>query len=379
MKIIPYGSQSINLKDIKNVSRVLRNDRITTGAEVLKFENNLKNYFNCRYVLTCNSGTSALYLALASIKIKIGDVIIMPSINFIASYNMAKKFGAKIFLADVDSITGQMTPQNIIDCCRKFNLKKVKAVIAMYHSGYPNNAENFIKIKKKLKCLIIEDACHAFGAEYVVNKKKYKIGSCKHADISTFSLHPLKTITTGEGGIFTTNNKNFLEIAKNIRSHGIVRNKTKHWKYDVIDNGFNFRLNDFQCALGNSQLKRVKKFLDERKLISDFYDKKLKVLNSKLTFIEKKKNYKSSNHLYLIKLKNPNLKNRERFIKYMSKNKIIAQYHYIPIYKFKCFKDKSLKKNSEIFYRSALSLPIFVGLKKKELVHIIKHIKKFFN
>ena len=303
----------------------------------------------------------------------------MPSINFIASYNMAKKFGAKIFLADVDSITGQMTPQNIIDCCRKFNLKKVKAVIAMYHSGYPNNAENFIKIKKKLKCLIIEDACHAFGAEYVVNKKKYKIGSCKHADISTFSLHPLKTITTGEGGIFTTNNKNFLEIAKNIRSHGIVRNKTKHWKYDVIDNGFNFRLNDFQCALGNSQLKRVKKFLDERKLISDFYDKKLKVLNNKLTFIEKKKNYKSSNHLYLIKLKNPNLKNRERFIKYMSKNKIIAQYHYIPIYKFKCFKDKYLKKNSEIFYRSALSLPIFVGLKKKELVHIIKHINKFFN
>lgn len=379
MKIIPYGSQSIDLKDIKNVSRVLRSNRITTGKEVLKFENNLKKYFNCKYVLTCNSGTSAIYLALASIEIKVGDVIIMPSINFVASYNMAKKFGAKIFLADVDSNTGQMSPQNIIDCYKRFNLKKVKAVIVMYHGGYPDNAENFFKIKKKLKCLIIEDACHALGAEYVVNKKKYKIGSCKHADISTFSLHPLKTITTGEGGIFTTSNKKFLAIAKNLRSHGIERNKKKHWVYNVINNGFNFRLNDFQCALGNSQLQRVKKFLDERKIISDFYNKKLKVLKNKLTFIKKDKKYISSNHLYLIKIKNSNLKNKEKFIKYMLKNKIIVQYHYIPIYKFKCFNDKSIKKNSEIFYRSALSLPIFAGLKKKELIHIIKHINKFFN
>lgn len=379
MKIIPYGGQNINLKDIQSVSRVLRSDKITTGREVLKFENNLKNYFNCKYVLTCNSGTSALYLAFASIEVKVGDVIIMPSINFVASYNIAKKFGAKIFLADVDSITGQMTPQNVIDCCSKFNLKKVKAVITMYHGGYPDNAENFIKIKSFFKCIIIEDACHALGAEYTLNKKIFKIGSCKHADISTFSLHPLKTITTGEGGIFTTNYKSFAEIAKNIRSHGIIRERSKHWKYNVVDNGFNFRLNDFQCALGNSQLKRVKKFLDKRKYISDFYDQKLKLLNNKLTIIEKKNNYKSSNHLYLIHLKNPNLKIKEKFIKYMLKNKIIIQYHYIPIYKFKCFKDKCLKINSENFYKGTLSLPIFVDLKKKELIRIIKHIYKFFN
>ena len=131
----------------------------------------------------------------------------MPSINFIASYNISALLGAKIYLADVDRQTGQMTPKNIIECCKNYKIKKVKIIITMYNGGNPQNADLFYKLKKKFGCLIIEDACHALGSEYQVEKKFFKIGSCKQADISTFSLHPLKTITTGEGGIVTTNSK----------------------------------------------------------------------------------------------------------------------------------------------------------------------------
>ena len=133
----------------------------------------------------------------------------MPAINFIAVYNMAKLMNAKIFLADVDSLTGQMTPKTLLKCIKNNKLKKIKAIVTMYLGGYPENVIEFYKIKKRFNCYLIEDACHAFGARYFYNKKYLPVGCCKHADISTFSLHPVKSITTGEGGIITTNNKSF--------------------------------------------------------------------------------------------------------------------------------------------------------------------------
>ena len=204
MSFIPYGRQSISKSDLAEVSKALKNDKITTGKIVVQFEKKLKKYLNCKYVTTCNSGTSALFLALLSIEIKKDDVIIMPSINFIASYNVAKHLNAKVYLADVNKHTGQITPKSIQDICKKFKIKKIKAIIVMYNGGSPLYADEYIKFKKKYKSYIIEDACHAFGSYYIQKNKKIMIGSCKHCDISTFSLHPLKTITTGEGGIVTT-------------------------------------------------------------------------------------------------------------------------------------------------------------------------------
>ena len=261
MKFIPYGKQYIDNEDVKVVSKVLKSDLITSGRQVNKFEEKIKRFLNAKFSFTCNSGTSALFLALQSIGLKKNDIVIMPAINFIASYNIAKLFNSKIFLADVDQYSGQMSPENIIDICKKFKIKKIKAVITMYNGGYPDNAEKFKSLKKKYKCYIIEDSCHALGATYKYNKKDIKIGSCFHSDISTFSLHPLKTITTGEGGIVTTNSKKIGEKIKKLRSLGIKKNKLYHWKYDVENIGFNFRLNDFQCALGISQLSKISKFI----------------------------------------------------------------------------------------------------------------------
>ena len=215
----------------------------------------------------------------------------MPSVNFISSYNICKTLGAKIYLADVDEYTGQMTPRTLNQCIKKYKLKKVKAIIPMYNGGFPANAENYLYFKKRLKSYIIEDACHALGSSYLYKKKIFKIGSCRHSDISTFSLHPLKTITTGEGGLITTNNLKLDKKIKMLRSLGIKRNKSNHWNYDVVMKGFNFRLNDFQSALGISQLSQIEKFLKKRKKIAFFYDKYL----SKITDINIRKRAKFIN------------------------------------------------------------------------------------
>ena len=374
--IIPYGKQNIEKKDLVAVTNALKQDKITTGPLVEKFEKNICFFTKSKYSIVCNSGTSAILLAMQSINVAKNDVIIMPTINFIASYNVAKILGAKVFLADVDKYTGQMTPQDVIDCCRKFNLKTIKAVIVMYHSGTPLNAEKFKNLKKKYNCTIIEDACHALGAEYKFRNKFYKIGSCKHSDICTFSLHPLKTITTGEGGIVTTNNQKIAKRVKSLVSLGINRKK-KHWEYDVDNYGLNLRMNDFQSALGISQLKKINVFLKKRESLFEKYIFRLREIDS-INLPYSNKNYKSANHLFIINIKGFNKSKKEKLIKYMLKNKIILQYHYIPIYKFKVFKDKFMSKNAEIFFKTSVSLPIFYNMSLKNLKKVTDHLKKYF-
>lgn len=377
MRYIPYGKQYIDKTDIRSVLNILKGPIITTGKEVQKFEEKITKFLGSKFSTTCNSGTSALFLALQSIEVKENDVIIMPAINFIASYNVSKLFKAKIFLADVNKDTGQMSPSNVVELCKKFKLKKIKAIITMYNGGYPENAEKFKQLKKKYGCYIIEDACHAFGAKYKSKNRYIKIGSCYHSDISTFSLHPVKTLTTGEGGIVTTNSKKLDKKIKRHRSLGIKKNLKKHWSYDVDHIGLNFRLSDFQCALGISQLKKVTKFLSFRKKIFFNYQKMLKnIPNIKLP--SHKKKYISSNHLFIVNLNKPNLNLKEKLIKFMLKNKIILQYHYIPIYKFKIFKGKYINKNAEIYYNSAFSLPIYYGLSNKQQIYIAKQFENFF-
>ena len=375
-KFITYGKQYIDRADKLSVLRTLSKDIITTGDEVNNFEKKIKRYLKCNYATVCNSGTSAIFLALGGIDLKKNDVVVMPAINFIASYNISKFYEAKIYLADVDKITGQMTPQNVIDCCKKFKINKIKAIITMHHGGYPINTYSFFKLKKKFGCYIIEDSCHALGATYQSKEKKIKIGSCNHADISTFSLHPLKTITTGEGGIVTTNSKIINNKLKMMRSHGITRKKN-HWEYDVKTHGLNLRLNDFQCSLGISQLKKINKFILKRKKISNLYDKYLKESND-IRLIEYSKKIKPSYHLYIIHLNNGSISLKNKFIKFMLKKKIYIQYHYIPIYKFTICNEKEEYKNSEKYYNTALSLPIHYGLTKIEQMYVIKNIFKFF-
>jgi len=376
-KLIPYGRQYIDKADIREVSIALSKDKITSGETTLKFEKKINEFLNCKYSITCNSGTSAIFIALHALNIKKDDKIIMPSINFISSYSVAKFLGAKVYLADVDKFTGQMRPEDVENCCKKFGIKNFNVLVVMYNGGYPQNAEKFKLLKNKYKCYIVEDACHALGSSYKFKKNYYKMGSCKHSDICTFSLHPLKTITTGEGGIVTTNNKFLSDKMKIIRSLGIKRSNNKHWEYDIVLKGLNFRLTDFQSALGLSQLKKINKFIKKRKEISIKYSTQLKKI--KQIFIPNFVNdYHSSHHLYIIHLNKQDKDIKEKLIRFMLKNKVVLQYHYIPIYKFKIFRDKYINKNARIYYRNAISLPIYYTLKQADQNYIIRLLKEFF-
>lgn len=380
MKLIPYGKQFIDNKDKKLVLKALTENLITTGPYVKKFENNLSKYFGCKYTYTCSSGTAALHLAMMSLELKQDDIILMPAINFIASYNMAKIMRLKVFLVDVDEFTGQITPNKVIECIKKYKLKNIKALIVMYHGGFPEFVKNFFDLKKKYKFSIIEDACHALGSEYKYKKKFLKIGSCKHSDICTFSMHPLKTITSGEGGVITTNN---LKIARNIkllRNHGILKNKNKYWKYDILKHGFNYRLSDINCALGISQLKKIGFFLRKRKKVYIKYNFELKNFDKNLIIPKYSKEIRSANHLFIINIAFNNIKKtKDDFIKYLITKNIITQQHYIPIYKFNVFGKKINKfKGAEKYFSNSISIPIFVDLNIKDQNKIINMIKKYF-
>ena len=379
-KPIPYGKQFIDIKDKKSVLSSLSNDLITTGPFVKNFEKQLNKYLKCKYSYACSSGTAAIHLAMLSIGLKKNDIILMPAVNFIASYNMAKIMGLKVYLVDVDEFTGQVTPKTVLECIKKRKLKKINALVIMFNGGYPENSENFYHLKKRYNFFIIEDACHALGAEYTHRNKIFKVGSCKHSDISTFSLHPLKTITSGEGGIITTNKT---KIARNIelyRNHGILKNKKQYWKYDVLVNGFNYRLSDINCSLGLSQMKKINFFLEKRKKIYNKYIKELKNFNQNLKFPEYSKNTKPSFHLFIINIVFNKLnKDKDHFIKYLFDNKIISQQHYIPIYEFSVFKESKFTfPGAEKYSKNSVSIPIFVSLKNKDQNKIINIIKHYF-
>ena len=321
MKIIPYGRQYIDSQDIRIVSKALKEDLITTGLYVKKFENKISKFLKVKYASSCNSGTSALHLALMAIDLEKDDVVIMPAINFIAVYNIARLMNAKIFLADVDPLTGQMTPEKLLECIKNNKLKKIKAIITMYLGGYPENIVEFYNIKKKLNCYLIEDACHALGAKYLFKKKYLSIGSCKHSDISTFSLHPVKSISTGEGGLITTNNKVFYNRVVSLRAHGIKKDKNFHWKYNLSKSGFNYRLSDINCALGLSQLNKINIFIEFRKRVYDYYKKNLEQYRNIISLPKYNIKNLSSFHLFIVSINFKKKITKDLFFNFLKKKK----------------------------------------------------------
>ena len=374
-RYIPYGKQYIDKQDIDEVSKTLNSSLITSGPKTSEFENLFKKKFNSKFAVSCANGTSALHLAFLSIGLKKDDVIIMPVVNFIASTNMAYALKAKIYFADVNPVTAQMTPLDLENCIKKNKLRNIKAVVSMYNGGEPNNHKQFYKLKKKYNFYLIEDACHALGAKYSIKKNQY-VGSCIYSDIATFSFHPVKNITTCEGGMITTNNKKIFELLKLFRNHGIQRknsnNKKYHWSYQVVAPGYNYRLSDVQCALGISQLKKIEKFINKRKEIFDFYRKNLKKFENIINVKIPTKDQLSGNHLFIINFKKNEKFYRNKIISRFYDNKIITQVHYIPIYKFKFYKKicKGIFPGAEKYFSNSLSLPIYVSITKKEIKRV---------
>ncbi len=377
---IVYGKQFIDNNDAISVVRSLKEEKISSGKLVNKFENKLKLLFKSKYTLSCSSGTAGLHLAMMAINLKKNDVVLMPAINFIASYSVAKTLGAKIYLVDVDEHSGLMTPKLINQCIKENKLKKIKAIICMHLAGNVKNMFNLYKIKKKYKSTLIEDACHALGSKYINGKKLISVGQCQHSDIAVFSFHPIKSITTGEGGLISTNNKKINERLNLLRSHGIERNKKKYWEYNIKSLGLNYRISDINCALGISQIKKLSSFIKKRRTIAKNYISLLEPFRKIIKTPSKNEVMNSACHLFIISINFKRINSKkDEFLKFMNKKNIFPQFHYIPIFKFDFFRFNQIKnfENALKYYNNCISIPIYYQLSLKDQKYIVKCIKEF--
>ena len=376
-KIINYGGHYIDNADILAVSKALRQTKITQGKNVELFEQKLKSFFNSKYALAVSNGTAALHLAMLSLNFSNKDKVVTSPISFLASANCIEYVGAQVDFCDIDKDTYTLDPNKL-----EYKLKKernIKAVIAVDYAGHPAAWEDLFFLKKKYNFFLINDNCHAFGSKYK-NNKSY---ATKYADIVTQSFHPVKQITTGEGGAIFTNNNFIYSKTKLLRSHGMIKSdgkNTEPWYYSMNELGYNYRISDINCALGISQLKKIKIFIKKRREIAKIYNQNL--LSDNISLPKESKIVFHSYHLYPVLINFNKIKlNKRLFFQKMSEKNINLQVHYIPIHLQNFYKKKyGFKmgdfKISENFYKNEVSLPIYYNLKKKEQFKVINLINK---
>ena len=373
--MINYSKQSINSKEIKAVTNVLKSNYLTQGPLVPKFEKKIKNYCKSKYAVAVNSATSGLHIACMSLGIKKNDIVWTSAISFVASANAAAYCGANIEFLDISLNDYNINISNLkiklLRAKRKGRLPK--AIIVVHFAGNPCRMDEIYSLKKKYKFKIIEDASHALGAKY----KNNIIGNCKYSDMCVFSFHPVKSITTGEGGVVTTNVKKYYDDLKLFREHGIKREfnkkKIRPKYYEQVKLGYNYRMNELEAALGIEQIKKLNCLINKRIKVFKVYKAKLK--NDLFIYPNISINSKSSHHLFVILLKK-NLKTlRDKVFLQLLKKGIGVNIHYIPIYKHPFYKKrKYLLVNSEKYYNTCISIPIFPDLTKSQQNKVIKTI-----
>ena len=367
-KFIPYSRQWIDDKDIKEVVKVLKSDWVTQGPKIEEFEKAIARYCNAKYAVAFSSGTTALYSAYRATGIKEGDEVITTPLTFVATGNTIALLGAKPVFIDVENETLNINPELI----EKSITKKTKAIVTVDFAGVPCDYDKILKIAKKNKLFLIEDACHALGAEY----KGRKIGN--FADITIITFHPVKHITTAEGGMALTNNKNFYEKLKILRNHGIIKKPGKgKWYYEVKEPSFNFRITDIQCALGLSQLKKIDKFLKRKGEIIDKYNKAFKDING-IAIPSKIAYAKPARYIYPIQVKK---ENRRKIFEDLQKQGIGVQVHYMPLHLHPFYREKfGYKKGdfpmAEKYYEGAITIPLFPKMTDEQLDYVINSVKK---
>lgn len=376
--MIYYGKQSISQEDIDAVVDVLNSDLITQGPMSSLFESNMCDYTGSNYAVACSHGTAALHLACLALDIRSGDLVWTSPNSFVASANCALYCGAEIDFVDIDSNTLNVSIDALtkkLDIARE-NKTLPKALIVVHFAGNPCEMSAIKKLSKEYSFFIIEDASHALGASY----KNQKIGNSFYGDITTFSFHPVKSITCGEGGMVLTNNSTIADKVRQLATHGITRNKSLlenqnegEWFYEQQMLGFNYRITDIQAALGVSQLKRLDAFIEKRKLISDYYGSRLAELSVQTQRLNSEG--QSAYHLFPITLNNCDFQRKVNIYEYMKENGVVCNCHYIPIHLQPFYQRKGFKlgdfPNAEKYYASSFSLPIYPDLNEVEVKWVI--------
>ena len=384
--MIYYGKQSISQEDIDAVVNVLKSEFITQGPQAKSFESSMCKYTGASYALACSHGTAALHLACLALDIGCGDIVWTSPNSFVASANCALYCGADIDLVDIDSDSLNLSVEQLSEKLEisKRNNTLPKALIIVHFAGNPCDMEAIKKLSELYSFFIIEDASHALGASY----QDHKVGKCVYSDITTFSFHPVKSITSGEGGMLLTNSIELAEKARLYATHGITRDKSAlenqhegEWFYEQQLLGFNYRITDIQAALGLSQLKRLDTFIEKRKSISDYYESQLSGLPIISTQVIKQE-VMSAYHLYPISIADCDIKRKMDVFGMMKANGVMCNCHYIPIHLQPYYQRKGFRigdfPNAEKYYASSLSLPIYPDLSELDQKHVIASLNKCF-
>jgi UDP-4-amino-4,6-dideoxy-N-acetyl-beta-L-altrosamine transaminase len=379
--MIPYGRQEITQQDIDAVVDVLKSDFLTQGPQVPLFEQSIKDAVNAEYVLAVNSATSALHIACLALGVSKGDVVWTTPITFVASANCALYCGADVDFVDIDAETYNLSPELLkqkLEHAKNNNLQLPKVVIPVHLCGQPCEMDKIHALSIEYGFSIIEDASHAIGGKYKGNP----IGNCEYSDITVFSFHPVKIVTTAEGGVVTTKNKKLATKLELLRSHGVTRDSSlmsneSHgaWYYEQVDLGFNYRMTEMQAALGVSQMSRLHDFVTKRNELATNYDQRLNSLP--LILPKQIDDSYSGRHLYVIRLKldEISISHKDAFEK-LRENGIGVNLHYIPVHTQPYYQNLGFKlgqfKESEMYYQDAISIPLFHLMTEVQQDEVIK-------
>lgn len=381
-----YGLHWTDEEDIQAVVDVLKSDYITMGSKIDEFEQSICKYLGAKYGVAVSSGTAALHGAMFGLGIQPGDEVITTPMTFAATSNAILYLGGTPVFADIDPNTGNINPIEI----EKKITPKTKAIVPVHYAGLPCDMGAIREIADRYNLNVVEDAAHALGAEYKIDDKWYKVGACAHSAMAVFSFHPVKHITTGEGGMILLNDEGLEKKSRRIRMHGVsldIRNRFKKsvWLYEMVDLGYNYRITDFQCALGISQLKKLTKFLERRREIAEQYRiafQEMEELSLPNPSASQMALTKHAWHLYVIRLNLERLKaTREDIYFALWVENVRSQVHYIPVHLHPYYQKKlSCRKGdfpvAESFYERVLSLPLYPKMSEEDVQDVITGVKK---
>ena len=392
MKPIPYGKQNINQDDIDAVIEALKSDFLTQGPKIAEFEVNFANYIGSKYSVAVSNGTAALHLCALALDVQEGQKVITTPITFAASANCVRYCGGEVVFGDIDPETFLLDIQSVKTLLENSPKGTYSGIIPVDFAGRAIDLEAFKKLAEEYNLWIIEDACHAPGGYFIdSNSEKQNCGNSKFADLSIFSFHPVKHIACGEGGMITTNNKDLYDRLIKLRTHGIVKNEQKYnnsiefaggvesyplWYMEMQELGYNYRITDFQAALGSSQLKRADEGIEKRRQIAKKYSEAF----SNSDFIKRQSGYIEGHayHLYVLEVEN-----RLGLYNYLKENNVYAQIHYIPCHLMPYYRNLGWKEgdrlNSEQYYKQCISLPMYPTLKDDEQLFVISKIIEFYS
>ncbi len=385
---LAYGRQSIDETDVQAVVETLRGDWLTQGPAVERFEQAIAAEFGVAYAVACSNGTAALHLAAMSLGWGAGDVVLVPAVTFLASANCAAYVGAEPYFVDIDDTSLTVDPNDVEHHVKKLRAagRRVRAIVGVDMGGHACDWPALRQLADRYDLSLVDDACHAMGGTY---DGGVKVGSCAHADVSILSFHPVKHITTGEGGAVLTNDSAVAERAARLRSHGTVRGPERiaewdgPWHYDMVDLGYNYRLTDLQASLGLSQLKRLHRFVDRRRAIAAAYAERL-AARPVVRPPAERPGVRHAYHLYVARVPfDDGPVSRRELFERCRRRGLSLQVHYRPVFMNSYYRDRADNRDAAArmpvsvrYYREAISLPMFPDLTDQDIDRVVDTLEE---